>query len=272
MLVHWSPGCGFCDAIAPDLAKAAAQLREQRNTELVLVSSGDADSNLAAANEYGFDCPVLLQDEQRTVDGFAGVGTPAAYLIDEEGRVAGGLALGADQVPELLRKALKGRRRLASERPLSDSRIERTGLKPGARAPDFALPAVDGGSVALEDYRGRRVLIVFSDPHCGPCEELLPELVAMHDRARAAGIELVMVSRGTVEENRRKCEEHGVGFPVGIQRGWRLSKEYGIFATPVAFSVDADGVIERPVATGPGAIVAVLQAELGAGEEARLEV
>jgi hypothetical protein len=39
------------------------------------------------------------------VDAFAGLGTPAAYLLGEEGRVASGLVLGADKVPELLREA-----------------------------------------------------------------------------------------------------------------------------------------------------------------------
>ena len=271
LLVHWSPGCGFCDAIAGDLAEAVGALRA-RNTELVLVSTGDAETNRTLATEYGLDCPLLLQEETKVVDAFAGVGTPAAYLLDEEGRVDNGLVLGADKVPDMLREALKGRRRLATERPLSESRIEREGLKPGARAPAFALPGIDGGTVALEEHRGRRVLVIFSDPHCGPCEELTPQLVGWHEPALQAGMEFVMVSRGSEEENRRKCEEHGVGFPVGIQRGWRVSKEYGIFATPVAFLVDAEGVIARPVAKGPEAIAALVQAEIGAREEWPLQV
>jgi peroxiredoxin len=269
VLVQWSTTCSFCDAIAPDLARAAPELRK-RNTELVLVTSGDREANGKLAAEYGFDFPVLLQDEP--IEAFAEVGTPAAYLLDEEGRVAKGLVLGADKVPQLLDDALNGARRLASERPLSESRIERDGLKPGTPAPAFELPAVDGGTVSLGGYRGRRVLIVFSDPHCEPCDELMPQLVALYGRAREAGVELVMVSRGYPEENRRKCAEHGIDFPVGIQRGWRVSKEYGIFATPVAFVVDADGVIARAVARGPEAIVALAEAEIGAREEAHLEV
>jgi peroxiredoxin len=269
VLVQWSPTCSFCDLIAPDLASAAAELRE-RDTELVLVTSGDPETNRKLAAQYGFDFPILVQD--KAMEAFAGVGTPAAYLLDEVGRVEKGVVLGADQVPELLDEALNGRRRLPSERPLSDSRIERDGIKPGTPAPAFTLPAVDGGTVSIEDYRGRRALVVFSDPHCGPCDEVLPELVALHDRARQAGVDFVMVSRGELEENRRKCEQHRIVFPIGIQRGWRLSKQFGIFATPVAFLVDADGVIAREVAKGPEAIVALVQAEIGAREEEQLEV
>jgi peroxiredoxin len=258
LLVHWSPSCGFCDAIAPDLAAAAPELRK-RNTELVLVSSGDAKATAELVREYGFDCPVLLEDGADPVDGFAGVGTPAAYLLDEEGRVEHGLALGADKVPEVLREALGARRRLSSERPLSDSRLERDGLKAGTPAPPFTLPGLDGGTVSLSDYRGQRVVLVFSDPTCGPCQELAPALVRLHDDTSRAGVAIVMVSRGTPDENRKKCAEHGIDFPVALQRGWRLSKEYGIFATPVAFLIDDQGVIARDVAKGSSEILALAE-------------
>ena len=261
MLVHWSPGCGFCDAIAPDLAKAAPELRT-RNTELVLVTSGDPEANREIGREYGFDCPMLLEDESHQVDGFAGVGTPAAYLLDEEGRVEHGLALGADTVPAVLQEALGARRRLSTERPLTESRLERDGLKPGTPAPPFTLPGVNGETVSLADYRGRRVLLVFSDPKCGPCQELAPELVGLQEDARRAALAIVMVSRGSREENRDKCEEHGIDFPVALQRGWRLSKEFGIFATPVAFLVDEEGAISREVAKGSSEILALLESSL----------
>ena len=267
MLVHWSTGCGFCEMIAPDLAKAVPQLREH-NTELVLVTSGDPETNLKLADQHGLECPMLLQDASDTLEGFAGIGTPAAYLLDEEGTVQAGLALGADKVPDLLREALEERPQLSittrglRTRPLSESRLERNGLPAGTPAPPFTLPGVDGEPVALAAHRGHRVLLVFSDAHCGPCQELAPELVRRHEDARRAGLELVMVSRGSAEENREKCDEHGIDFEVGLQPGWRVSKEYGIFATPVAFLVDEEGVIARDVAKGSDEVLALLEATI----------
>ena len=271
LLVNWGPSCGFCDAIAPDLARATGKLRK-RNTELVLVTYGDPQANRELAQEYGFDCRMLLTDDSHRFEAFSGIGTPAAYLLDEEGRVERGLAFGADQVPELLQEALDGRVRLSTEKSLSESRLEREGLKAGTPAPDFDLPAIDGETVSLADHRGERVLLVFSDPHCGPCNELAPALARLQDDARAAGLQMVMVSRGELEENRQKRDEQGLEFPVAIQRGWRLSKEYGIFATPVAFLVDEHGVIARDVAKGPDEILTLLQTELPAlREEAPME-
>jgi peroxiredoxin len=130
-------------------------------------------------------------------------------------------------------------------------------LKAGTAAPSFSLPDLDGGTVSLEQYRGRRVLLVFSDPHCGPCDEVVHELAGLHRHRKDQGLALLVVSRGELEENRRKAAEHGVTFPVVIQPGWNVSKKYGIFATPVAFLIREDGVIENDVARGAAEIMAL---------------
>jgi peroxiredoxin len=149
----------------------------------------------------------------------------------------------------------RGAAKLATERPVSESRIERDGLKPGVQAPLFTLPDLDGRRESLVAYRGQRVLLVFSDPRCGPCNDVAPELVRLH--AHNPALQIVMVSRGELGENRTKAQEHGFAFPVVLQDGWKLSKEYGIFATPVAFLIDEEGTIAKPVAIGADAIVAI---------------
>lgn len=265
-LVHWDPQCGFCRRIAPDLAAHHGGLNH-RKTELVLVSYRDADSNRALAEEHGLDCPILLQPERGTIEAFTMLGTPAAYLVDERGRVAKPLALGSDQVLTLAGEAA-GRARLGSERSLGGSRIERQGIPAGSRAPSFDLPDLNGRRVSLEDYRGRRVLVVFSDPECGPCDAVAPELARFDREHRDGGLVVLMVSRGDPEENRRKAAEHGIEFPVVIQPGWRLSKKYGTFATPAAFLVDERRMIAREVARGGPEILRLAREGLAAREEA----
>jgi len=150
-------------------------------------------------------------------------------------------------------------------KPLSQSRIERNGLKAGSVAPDFTLPDIYGGSVALQQYRGQRLLLVFSDPHCGPCNDLAQELVRSYRRRRPDAANIIVVSRGEREENRRKAEDHGFTFPVAVQDRWKLSRKYGIFATPVAFLIGADGRTIGEVAVGLDQIVSVLRKEFKRG-------
>lgn len=67
-----------------------------------------------------------------------------------------------------------------------------------------------------------------------------------------------MVSRGEVEANRSKVCQHGITFPVVLQRHWEVSRQYAMFATPVAYLIDGAGLIAAEVATGPDAVMNLL--------------
>lgn len=103
LLVNWSPQCGYCRKIVPELASAQLALNS-RNVDLVLVALGTAEENLALLQEMGLDCTLVLQ-QNALLEEFGGLGTPVAYLLDAEGTVASPLAVGADRVPTLAREA-----------------------------------------------------------------------------------------------------------------------------------------------------------------------
>jgi len=156
-------------------------------------------------------------------------------------------------------------RRSGSSVALAQSHIERDGLPPGTRAPLFELPDIAGGTVSLAGFLHRQVLLVFSDPQCGPCDEVAPHLVRLHSEQSGHGLSIVMIGRGDRNENRRKAEQHGFEFPVAVQRRWEISMLYGIFATPVAFLIGEDGVITQKVARGVDEILALVPDGVAAG-------
>jgi peroxiredoxin len=157
-------------------------------------------------------------------------------------------------------------------RSLANSRLKRDGLKVGAVAPEFRLPRLEGGELALSDLRGRFVLLVFSSPHCGPCNALAPKLEKFHRKHRrifpsprpsppgeaASAIEVVMISQGELEDNRAKVKDHGLTFPVVLQKQWEVSRDYAYFATPVAYLIDEAGIIGAEVAVGVDPIVELM--------------
>jgi len=151
-------------------------------------------------------------------------------------------------------------------RPLSDSRIERNGLAPGAVAPLFDLQDITGTSISLQHYRGRRVLLLFSDPQCGPCNQLARHLGRRQISRGGHAPAVVMVSRGSVEENRRKAEAHGFDFPVALQRGWEISRLYGMFAMPAAFLIGEDGIVVGKRAKGVDEVLALVRATTAPAE------
>jgi peroxiredoxin len=165
------------------------------------------------------------------------------------------LALAAGQarlaaVPAQGQPAPKGNRSLA------DSKLQRAGLPAGSLAPPWRLPTLDGGELSLAAYRGRRVLLVFSDPQCGPCDQLVAHLEQFH--RRTPEVQVLMVSRGEVGANRAKVAEQGLTFPVVLQKQWEVSRAYGMFATPIAYRIDEEGVIVADVAVGLEPILSLL--------------
>ena len=136
---------------------------------------------------------------------------------------------------------------------LAKSRLKRDGLEQGTAAPDFQLPRVGGGQLSLTEFRGRPLLLVFSDPDCGPCDVLAPQL-----ERRAGDVQVLMVSRGDERANEVKRREHRLSFPIVLQRQWEISKLYAMFATPIAYLIDSHGVVAAPVAKGPDAILGLL--------------
>jgi peroxiredoxin len=241
LAIHWNPACGFCAAIVPELAQSITELAS-RNTSVVLISYGTPEENRALIDSHESSCQILLQSPKSALAAlFGSLATPAAYLIDESGRIAESLAIGAEEVPRLAREAAgMNVKSLPGRRPLSESLLERRGIPAGTPAPDFELPEVRGGELSLRSYRGKRLLLVFSDPACGPCDQLMAHLAA-YSKEPEKPLDLLLVGRGGLEENRRKAKEFSLNFPVVVQRQWEVSRAFGIFATPVAFLIGEDG-------------------------------
>jgi methylamine dehydrogenase accessory protein MauD len=124
----------------------------------------------------------------------------------------------------------------------------------GTVAPFFTLPTLDGGEVSLDDLRasGKPVVLLFSNPHCGACTALLPE-IGHWQRATEHEMTLALISPGTAAENRAKSREHAIRH-VLLQRDREVARAYAVSATPSAVLILPDGTIGRPLAPGGDAI------------------
>lgn len=130
---------------------------------------------------------------------------------------------------------------LQQQQVTTPSRLGRGGLKPGKTAPDFKLPTVAGKEIALSDYAGRQVFLVFVQTGCRPCTKVTPDLNQMH---RDGTYQVLVVNNAEPDKARQWALEHKAEFPVLIQEKWTVSKRYEVFATPFAFLIDEKSVVK----------------------------
>jgi methylamine dehydrogenase accessory protein MauD len=141
------------------------------------------------------------------------------------------------------------------------------GLPIGAPAPTFELPTLDGRVQPLEELwaSGKPALLLFTNPDCGPCKELLPE-VARWQRELAGKLTVGLISSGTSEANQAKVAQHGLA-NVLLQRENEVGEAYQAYGTPTGVLVRADGIIGSEVASGSEAISALVTRATEPGSE-----
>jgi thiol-disulfide isomerase/thioredoxin/uncharacterized membrane protein YphA (DoxX/SURF4 family) len=93
LVLFWSTTCGFCQQMLEDVKKWE-RARPANAPELLIISSGTPEAN----RQQGFRSPVLLDADWGAGTVLGAGGTPSALIIDEEGKVASDVGVGAPAV------------------------------------------------------------------------------------------------------------------------------------------------------------------------------
>jgi thioredoxin-dependent peroxiredoxin len=101
---------------------------------------------------------------------------------------------------------------------------------PGSKAPAFSLPRDGGGTVALSDFAGKK-LVLFFYPRAntsGCTKEAIGFSGLRGDFARA-GTEIVGVSADPVAAQDRFKAKHKLSIPLGSDETHRMLEAYGVW-------------------------------------------
>lgn len=139
-------------------------------------------------------------------------------------------------------------------------------LQAGTKAPDFSLHTTPDQTVALHEFRGRRLILCFYpadwSPVCGDqvtlYNELLPEF-------RRLGAEVLGISVDGVWCHLAYAKDRKLRFPLlsDFEPKGQIARQYGVYYTPAGTSERALFVLDEtstirwsyvsPIGVNPGA-------------------
>jgi thiol-disulfide isomerase/thioredoxin len=242
-VLFWNPGCGFCQRMVDDLKAWEAEPPKDA-PKLLVVSTGEVDDN----RNVGLKSPVVLDSGFTVGRAFGASGTPSAVLVDGEGKIASGLAVGGPTVISLLRNEAPALldASAAADEPAPAAPPAPRGVAVGGKAPAVELPDLDGKQVKLEEIRNGRTALLFWNPGCGFCRRLESELKEWEANRPEGAPQLVLISTGTADANR----EHGFSSTILLDHGFLTGGQFGASGTPSAVLIDKDGKVASGIAVG----------------------
>ena len=122
-------------------------------------------------------------------------------------------------------------------------------LKPGTPAPAFTLEDINGNTVSLSQFKGRKVVLVFWATWCPDCRAEVPDLKAMHAASDAGEVVYVSISFDRSKDAWEKyVKENGMGwvqlFDASGKKDSKIGEAYHVKWIPSMYLIGADGKVE----------------------------
>ncbi|MDM5336916.1 TlpA disulfide reductase family protein [Fictibacillus enclensis] len=126
-----------------------------------------------------------------------------------------------------------------------------TGLKPGNTLPDAALTSLEGKTVSLKEFRGKKVILNFWATWCPPCRKEMPDMQKMYSRHKDDQLEIVAINLRYTEKSTEAVsdyvEHRKASFPVLLDREGKVSKKFQAVSLPTSYLIDSNGVVQKKI-------------------------
>ena len=136
--------------------------------------------------------------------------------------------------------------------------ISANGSKPGGKtprkmvensAPDFELKDLNGNKISLEQYIGKKIVILeFWATWCGPCRMTMAAVHNVREKYQDKGVEVLSVDQGEDSAKVKNfVESKGLKLHVLLDTDVEVSRLYGVNGIPTLFVIDKLGVVRARV-------------------------
>lgn len=129
------------------------------------------------------------------------------------------------------------------EEPQSEP-ANQTGLGIGLKAPDFELKNLQGETVKLSDYKGKKVMLNFWATWCPPCKAEMPAIQKFYTE-RGNEVAILAVNIDPQYDVAGFAKEMRVNFPILLDEDEKAVNAYQILTIPTTFFIDEKGIIRN---------------------------
>ncbi len=119
----------------------------------------------------------------------------------------------------------------------------------GDRGPDFTLPAPNGRTVSLSDFRGKIVMVHFWATWCPPCVEELPTLAMLNQSMSDKDFVMLAVSvdEGGADAVTSFMNRNNLNVPVLLDPDRATASRYGTYKFPETYILDREGIVRYKI-------------------------
>ncbi len=152
-----------------------------------------------------------------------------------------------------------------------------TALAPGKVGPNFTLPAEQGGTISLSQFRGQVVVLEFFAPWCPHCRNEVSTLNSLAHAYAAQGVEVLSVTATpygfnyeatgdtspiSMADVRQFVSQFHVSYPALLDTSLKAGNAYGVGGFPQLFVLDRNGIVKWNNGVGGEVSYADLRAQI----------
>lgn len=106
---------------------------------------------------------------------------------------------------------------------------------------DFTLADLNGRQWHLKALKGKVILLNFWATWCPPCRKEMPDLEALSKQFEAQGFVVLSITDDDPEKVKSYIQKQNITYPVLLDAGSKLNKQFRIHGIPKSFLYDRDG-------------------------------
>ncbi len=126
------------------------------------------------------------------------------------------------------------------------------GLEPGAKSPDFALPRDGGGTVALKDFAGKKlVLFFYPRANTSGCTREAIDFTRHKAAFSRAGAEILGVSADPVKAQDAFKSKHKLAIALASDEQHHMLEAYGVWQEKTLYGRKFLGIVRSTFLIGP---------------------